>query len=256
MGNKRQDKAQSEEIDLFELISAVYKRKKLIFSLFIAFVLLAFVISLLMPKVYRSDVLLVIKAPAFKAGELVKFYSSLKKEEIIPKTHRLVSKVNLKALSDDKLLVSIEIKNPKDLDSVVSELKSRIEENLFLKRYVEDRRQQLIKQLEELDKAISYAKEDKKLYINLIKQGKTSIISFNPIDLDEKIINLELKRIVLNQELDQLRSIEIADQYTTNKPIKPKLILNVVLGGLLGIFLGVFLAILLESLEKRRQKEG
>ncbi|MBA3070988.1 MAG: hypothetical protein FP829_02270, partial [Nitrospirae bacterium] len=62
-----------DEINLYDYWKVIVKRKRLIIGLFVIAILASAVISLLMPKIYRGEV--VLKLPAITSKELVSIIS-------------------------------------------------------------------------------------------------------------------------------------------------------------------------------------
>lgn len=111
----------------------------------------------------------------------------------------------------------------------------------------------LLKKIEELSALIKSSEEIQKTYDKLLRQGKTGDIGFDPIDIKEKIYNFQMGYRELKHELDNLqRIILVGTPYISERPVKPKLKMNVALAAIFGVFGGIFAAFLLEHIENIR----
>ncbi|MFN3699320.1 MAG: hypothetical protein ACK4SU_03880 [Dictyoglomus sp.] len=171
---------------------------------------------------------------------------------MLKEINKSISKIDINTLknSEDRVMIIIETKDPEAFPNITSELIEYFESNIIFKRPFENEREVLLKKLEGLQKAIEAAKEYKKYYMALLKEGKIGIVGFNPIDLDTKISDLEAEKLRLKQALSELKRFEIIGQNISDKPVKPKIFLNLAIAGFTSILVGIFLALFLENLKK------
>jgi len=264
-----------EEIDLYDYWKVIVKRKKFIIGLFAVSVISAGVISFLMPKIYRGEIILRLVAteqmsatreqlptqiPTPTAKEIVSVIGKINQEKmefILPETHKSMTKIELNDLKDttDKLTVTIEAKNTKDISDTVSEFVQYINNHPLVKKPVEQQKERLKKQLEEVSKAIFSSKAFPKAYEMLLKEGKLIPVGFNPVDFNRKLVDLEMEKIVLEQNIKNLTGIEVVGQpYISKKPVKPRIKMNIFLAGTVSLFAGVFIVFFTESIEKIKNR--
>lgn len=258
-----------DEINLYDYWKVIVKRKRLIVGLFLVAVLASAIISFLMPKIYRGEVALKlpekqsqssITAKDLTAKELLGVIGKIDSEKIksiLPKTHHLVTDIKLNALKDstDKLNVVIDVKRANDIPDAVSELIEYLNNNPLIKRYIEQERERLLKQSEELSKIIESSKEMVKNFEMLLKSGRLILVGFNPIELNKGASDLKIEKITVEQAIKNLKGVEIiAPPYISNKPAKPKIKLNIALAGITGLFAGIFLAFFMEYVEKVKRQ--
>ena len=248
-----------DEINLYDYWKVVVKRKKLIIGLFLISVVVAAIISLLMPKIYRGEATFKITAKEIiTAKEMVSIIGNLDKEklkQVLPKTYNLVNSIKLNALRDsvDKFQLIIEAKRVDDIPIAISEFVEYIDNSPLIKRFVEQYKEMLLKQTEELSKVIESSKELVKAYDNLIKTGRLIPVGFNPVDLNKRISDIKIEKLQVEQSLRRLKGIEMGAQpYISSKPVKPKIEFNIALAGVFGLFAGIFLAFFMEYLEKNK----
>ena len=100
-----------DEINLMDYIQVIRKRKWLIITGTLLCVVVAGIVSLLMPKIYRGEATFKITAKEIiTAKEMVSIIGNLDKEklkQVLPKTYNLVNSIKLNALRDSVLLPQI-----------------------------------------------------------------------------------------------------------------------------------------------------
>ena len=268
MNQQERQQAYEDEINLYDYWKVIAKRKKLIIGLFIISIISAVAISLLMPKIYRGEAALRLPTKELTTKELTtkELFDIIGKldrgkiEVIFPKTYHLVSDIKLNTIegSTDKFRVIIEAKKTEDFPAILSEFVEHINNNPLIKRHVEDAKERLLKQSEELLLNIKTSRELAKTYETLLKKGVLIPIGFNPVDLYKGISNLEIEKILVQQAIRNLnKGVEIVRQlYVSENPVKPKTTINIALAGIVSLFAGIFIAFFVEYINKiKRQKE-
>jgi len=208
-----------------------------------------------MPKIYKGEVILRLTAKELTAKELINIIGNLNGEKlkiILPKTHHSVTALKLNALRDstDKLQLIIEAKDPAAIPDAASEVVDYIKNSPLIKRYVEQEKERLSKQLEELSKNIESSKELIQTYETLLKREKLIPIGFNPADLMRSISHLQIEKIQVEHAIKNLKGVEVLVQYIYNKPVKPNIKKNIVLAGIVSLVAGIFLAFFVEYIKR------
>lgn len=249
-----------DEINLYDYWKVMVKRKTLIIGIFFIAVLASAIISFLTPKIYRGNVVLKVTAKVLTAKELLGVIENIDGEKIksiLPKTHHLLTGIKLNALKDstDKLNVVIDVKRTDDIPDAVSELIEYMNNNQLIKRYVEQERERLLKQSEELSKTMESSKELVKTYEMLLKSGRLIPVGFNPIELYKRISDLKIEKITTEQAIKNLKGVEIiAPPYISNKAVTPKIKQNIALAGITSLFAGILLVFFMEYVEKIKRQ--
>ena len=194
-----------DEINLYDYWKVIVRRKRLIIGLFLVAILVSAVISLLMPKIYRGEVTL--KLPAITAKELIAKellgvigkLDAEKIKSILPKTHHLIADVKLNALKDstDKLQLIIEAKNTDALPQAATEFVEYLNDIPIIKRFVEEERQRLLKQSEELSKAIEESNKLSETFKKVLKEGRLIPVGFNPIEMNKRISDIKIEKLMV-----------------------------------------------------------
>ncbi len=245
-----------DEINLYDYWKVIVKRKTLIIGLFFVAVLASAAISLSMPKIYRGEV--VLKLPVLTAKELISIIGKLdagKVKNILPKTYHLIADINFNALKDstDKLHVFIEAKNTDALSQAATEFVAYLNNIPLINRAVEEERQRLLKQSEEISKVIEGSNELTRIYKKLLVSGRLIPVGVNPIELEKRASDLKIERLVIEQALNRPKGVEmIENPYILKNPVKPSIKKNIAFAGIISLFVGVFIAFFIEYVKKMR----
>jgi len=248
-----------DEINLYDCWKVIVKRKSLIIGLFLFTTIASAIISLSIPKIYRGEV--VLKLPAITTRELLgvigKFDDVEKIKNILPKTHHLITGVKLNTLkeSTDKLQLIIETKNRDDISSAMTEFVAYLNNFSLINRAIEEERQRLIKQTEELSIVIKEADELARTFKKLLNEGKLIPFGFNPVEVKKKSSDMGVERFVIEQALKRPMGVEMLESpYILKNPVKPSIKKNIALAGITSLFAGIFLAFLWEYIEKIKSR--
>jgi LPS O-antigen subunit length determinant protein (WzzB/FepE family) len=259
------------EIDLVMYWRILIKRRSLIAGIMLVSMLLAAGISFLMPKTYRGDVTLSIRTRdivtrEFKikdlsanesgkeltAKELLAITGDLDDEKlktILPKTHMLLSDIKIVPLikdSDDKVKISVEAKVPKDIPVIFSEIIEYLNSNPMIGEYITQQRELLKKQSEELSMAIESLQAVVRTFETLSNSGRLVTAGFNPVELYAGISKLKIEKFEVEQSIKNLKGVELIEQHVSNRPVRPKKILTIILAGAIGLLIGIGLALITE----------
>ncbi|MBU1290929.1 hypothetical protein KJ898_03890, partial [bacterium] len=233
-----------DEINLYDYWKVIVKRKTLIIGLFLAAVLVSAIISLLMPKIYRGEV--VLTQLVLSPKELIAIGGKIdagKKEEILPTTHHSITAIKLNVLKDstDKLQLIIEAKNKDAISSAMTEFVGYLNNFPLINRSVEEERQRLLKQSEELSNVIKGSNKLAETYEKLLKAGKYvpmgfNLVGFNPVDVRKKISDMKVEKFIIDQTLNRPKGVEmIENPYILKNPVKPKIKMNIALAGIISL---------------------
>jgi hypothetical protein len=253
----------SEEINLYYLWKVIAKRNRLIIGLFLIVVISTAILSFLMPKIYRGEAVLnVLQYDSIPAKEIVDMIGNVDREKIVkilPTTYPSVTDIKLKTMKDskDKIIVTIDAKNVDDISKALSELVVNINNIDLVKSTIKEERERLLQRSTELADVIKASLDITITYEKLLRSGKLVQMGFNPIEINKKIVDLKLERLAVEQDILRLKDgdIGIAVQlYVSDKPVKPRIKMNVALAVVVSLFLGIFLSFALENVEKIRKQ--
>ncbi len=247
-----------DEINLYDLWKVIVKRKKLIVGLFIGVVTLTAIISFNMPKIYIGEAVLMVQSAAnITAKDIVDFVGNLdegKKAKMLPTTSALINDIKLSPLkeSKDKISVIIEAKDPNAIKTSLSEIIEYISAIDIVRNNVKEERERLLTHSSELSIVIADTSELLDTYRTLLTRGKLVPVGFNPVDLNKRISDIKMEKLVVEQSIHRMKDgIEIASQlYIKDTPVRPRTTMSLAFYGILSLFLGIFLAFSLEYVEK------
>jgi len=271
---EHQIKESPDEITIFDLWKVIANRRRLIIGIFLTIVISTAIINFLMPKIYRGTAVMSIwqneaasismtttKIPpkegisANEMAEIIGNVDNEKRLKILPKTHDSVTDIKFNPFKDskNKLTVIIDAKNSDDIAVALAELLDYINNLDSVKLTVKEEREKLVRQLSDLSEIIRSSSELAGTYHRLLKDGKLLTVGFNPIDLDKKIADMKIEKLIVEQTLQRIQNggLATASQlYVSKKPVKPRKLLNMVSAGVASLFIGVFLALFLEFVER------
>lgn len=278
----QENKTQTEyyEINLMDYVKVIIKRKQMIFGVLLVVLIAVAVYSFFIcPKVYKIDTLIKIGKIG---GTLIEEPGQLL-EEIKAGAYNfpIIEKLNL----SEGIIPKIKIESPAGTDLLIIKTESSTPEidktileelnNLILiehSKKFETRKELVKKDIERLKNKTALLEEEK---INLEKKEKSlewlspyervkeqfTGSLFTLYDVKEKLSARKQEIENLYREINSLEGSLLENIQPTKvlksptiseKPIKPRPVLNIVIGAVLGIFLGVFFAFGKEWWEKNR----
>ena len=274
--NSNEHSVTEDEINLYDLWKVIAKRKGLILGIFFISVVIAGIISLLMPKIYQGEVLLAISKEDITASKdagiaklqelipanvLINMISPVDKGKIqiiSPSNAQTIVKVKLTELkgSTDKFNVLVESTNPDTIKEFAKDFIVFLNNHTIIRRAIEECRANCMQRLTEITKVIEQSEIIKKNYDKMMRDGKLTVLGFSPISLEQQLASLRNEKFFLEKRLKSASGIDYADGVSvSNQPIKPRIKMNVVLAGMASLFAGVFLAFFLEFIIKMKNKD-
>lgn len=222
-----------EEINLMDYVKVILKRKRLILAIFLIIVIVVGIFSWVSPKFYKIDTTLEIGKIKEREGREEPF-------QVIEAPDQVVEKINdgvygwiqgMKVSNpDDTNLIKIEAtsKDPKETKEILAKINESILAHHNAK--INSQKNLLEKEIERLQEKIDF----------LISKGQ-----------ETAILQLEINN--LQREKEALQPTKIIREPTiSEKPVKPRLLLNTVIASVLGILIGVFWAFFKEWWEENK----
>lgn len=252
-----------DEIGLYDFWKNILKKKRLLLGMFIVSIIIAAVISLTMPKIYRGEVTMriVIKEnekETITANDLVDIIGKVDREKIMiifPEKSDMIDSLKINQLpgSTDKFKVSVELKDAIYFQDLIKDFVEYMNGIPIIKKLVEQQSEMLSKRLQEMDNIIGKSQRDAESFQKMIVREKLNPIGFNPVDFNQAVSELKIKKIALQQSIKNLSGVEImAKPIVFKKPVKPRPLLYILIAGLTSVVAGIFLISLLTYLENNR----
>ena len=256
MGQIDQENISNDEVNLFNYWKVIFKRRYLLCGVFLVITIGTVVVNLLLPKIYRGE--FIIKTAT---KDLAVVFNKInvdvneRAKSILPKTYQSVYNIKLTPLPDSvicKLHLLIDVKDTSDIPKIASELFEYINNFPFYKRLIEEEKERLQKELNELSNAIPYIEDALKNYNMSVKSERLTPEVLNPAELYNGMIDLKKRKVILEQSLKNHTGIEIIMQGIYPGHVEPKIKRNIVLSALIGVLSGILLIFVVEFVNKVR----
>jgi len=259
------------EIDLYELFLKLKKHFKFIVGFVLVMTFVAGLISFLLPPVYKSGIALR-KSGSINFEEtkaIIDYLDNLlknKKYKEVAKELKLPLKT-VKKLKEIKIVVDRKTKS-KDVFSlevytydrtlipqVINTVLSYIKENSYTQMVTNQRLKEIDIWIKNIEADIEKLKKFKTVLYNKLEDKRDLYLSFNPIEVEERIIDLQAKieQLKLERELVRKVLVPLNDPIIPDKPFKPKKAFIIAIVFISSLFMAIFLALFIEWLSGARK---
>ncbi len=265
---------EDDEIDLYELYLTLKRRKKVLILFTFLFTAIAALYTFLTTPIYLSSSIVLF--PESNGTQLVSAETTAKlvniiTEQIKEKNYDKASELTGLPVDTVKNLKEISVENPRKrgedntfelkiygtdrekLFKTPGRIVSYLNKNPYIQKTINDekslKKEEIVEIKNKLPQLIKLAAEIE----TKIKTSKKINVLFNPLDLQIKI--LEIKNRISNLKFiieNKIHGYKIISSYTTDKPVKPKKTLIIVVGFITGLFTGIFAAFFKEWLESTK----
>ncbi len=239
-----QDETQDEEINLLDYWNVLCRRKTMIIGLFTVVVILTVIISMQMPKYYKSEAVII--ASSSESGGLGTALSS------IPLAGALAGSIGGLSTPADKILVFLKSRTVAemvirrfDLMHVFYKSKWDTAKSAWIDPENPPRMEDAVKYL---SKSVADFKKDKSGSVTITVEWKDPKLAAEMANYYIAALTEVLKDKSVNT------TVQIVDHaVSAERKSRPKITLNIALAGITSLFIGVFIAFLLESLSKQKK---
>jgi len=232
-----QNKASTDEIDLFELFQKLYERRWIILGITAFTTALAILVSVLMPKAYKAEAMVEVQTiQGSKIIDISEIQESIKiyKDDTLKD---ILKKVRISPVRNSQNMAKIEVEgtSPQVAKENLEKVVEIINKKLFPHR------------IEELKKKYETR-------LNIINQTILNVNSEKHVIFDlSKIADLLAEKEQIQKWLHDPKFITLAsDIQASSKPVRPKPLLYTSVGFITGLFLGIFVALVLEAIKSRK----
>ena len=261
---EKQNEEYDDEINLYDLWKVIAKRKMLIIGLFIVIVGITAIGSFMMPNIYRGEAALslLFDPNLISPEEITNVIGNIdrpKLSKMVPKSYSNVKRIKLNPIkkstrekdkTENKLTVTIDAKKIDVIPGALSEVIGYLNNMDIVKDAMMRNKETLVMQKAELSDLIKNSPDLKATYYKMIEAGKLTTTQFDPIEIEQKIINIKLDLLRIDQTIlrfNKNSGFEIALQpFISDIPVSPKILRNVILAGMISLFWGIFLALFIE----------
>ncbi len=229
---KKYTQFNTDEVDLKNYIRIIARYKKLIVSIFLISVIIIGIFSLFLPKVYKIDTLLEIgnfkEEKAIESPEILAINIKEGKYRVLVSEMLDISETEYPEIKTENLnktnLLRIEILsvNPKrDKEILDKKIEIILAEH---EKKLEEKRVNIERKIAEIQESLNFLKTQK-------------------IYADEGIASLQITISDLREELNFIQETKVIKQPTiSEKPIRPRIAVNMIIAGILGLFFGISFA--------------
>lgn len=248
--------AYEDEINLFDYWTVIVKKKKFIIGIVLISMISTAVINLIMPKIYRGEAIITVDKDLVTPDKIINLAEN-NKEMVFWRNRNLVESLVMKDVksSGDKLMIIVEVKGANHIKDAISEFADSVRNLFSFKGKIEQKLQNMKVQIKQLSFLMKDNDEFISDYKKLMKEKKISSLPFNVVDLRQKTIDMEMQQLSLEHDLRNYKDIEVGPVNISDKPVRPKVIRNVVVAGILGLLLGTLLVLIVSHM-KRVRKDG
>lgn len=274
------------DIDLYDLYNIIKKRFILIAGTVLSVVLITVIINYLTPPVYRSSFIIRVfntttaernptiitteKNPIISTGEVEKLISELDLLRKEKQLNELSKRLNLK---DDQIkkVVKFDAKTTRDSKDVVEitleiydqglimDLKNGIVQYLNQNPYVNERismwKESNLHLKTEIQAKIQEIDEFKNFVIVQIRKDRAKYLGFNPLQLDEEVINLKQRLMDLDNATKMIRGFVVTiEPEIPRTPLRPKKMQNIIIACTVSLLISILLSFIMEWFEKNKDK--
>ena len=182
MSNIIKEPTSNDEVNLLNYWKIIKRKKWLIIGVFLAITIGTTVVNLFMPKIYRGEYIVIMAAKDFTdVFKTINVDDTEVMKNIFPKTNQLINDVKLTTLLDTavcKIHILIDAKDTSALPKITTELFEYINNFPFHKKFIEQEKERLQKQFDELTLAIVNSEEALKSYNTLLNKYSYNFFCF------------------------------------------------------------------------------
>ncbi|SNR72703.1 Wzz/FepE/Etk N-terminal domain-containing protein [Desulfurobacterium atlanticum] len=271
---------EDDEIDLYELFLTLKRKRKVVILLTLFFTFIAATYAFFATPVYLSSSIALF--PESNNKQLVSAETTAKlvnviTEHIKERNYKKISQLTGLTVDTIETLKDITVENPRrrgkdntfelkiygtnreKLLKASYKIVDYLNSNSYIRKIIEDEKSLKKEEIKELQNKLPQLTKLATEIETKIKASKKINILFNPLDLQTKILGIKNRINSLKFTLEnKIHGYKIISSYVTDKPVKPKKTLIVVVGFVTGLFTGIFAAFFkewLESVKNTRRRE-
>lgn len=251
---EQQNRESNDEINLYDLWKVIVKRKKVFIGIFLLPLVIAIIISLIIPRYYRGEG--EVTNPVIPAPNIVSLIGNIddaKKVTIFANNSDAIKSVlvSLPKKSTDKVSIIIDAKTEDVIPQAFKDI------FVYISNLPEIKGE--IVQTDLKIKNLMAAKEANLIYYNYIidmikKRQSVVFISVNPSDLLKKDVDL-LQEIVTLQRVKGIAGI-LAPPLITKQPSNTEIKKIFVVTGILSLLMAIFVVFFLDYIERMKARKN
>ena len=261
-------RTRQDEISLYDLWSVIVKRKMILIALVCLSLLGAALFAFTSPKIYRleahmklylpKDAATVKELPTAKdLASIVGTIDPEKKTIILSNRAEEITDLNLVEMkgATDKFKIVIEGRSRDMLPEALGNFVTHVEHLPVIKNSQEKITRELDQRIRDLKEAYAKSVSINKEIERRLRSSSLSSLGFNPIEINQQVLDMRNELYRLEQERLHYRLIQpLDDPYVSKSPVKPNKAMMITVAGLCGLMFGVFAVFLAEYIQGARKK--
>jgi hypothetical protein len=177
-------------------------------------------------------------------------------EELAMKSESLGLVASLKASSAElggDVLVTVEVKGTEIIGELANSLLKYLNRDPYFREEVLLEKNMLLFEKKQIVERLQESEALKNSLVQDIKEKKLTTFGFNPMDLEQKMIEYELRLEEIDSKIKKLRGFEmLGNPEIPAVPVRPRNMVNIIVGGFLFLLLGFFLSFFIEWIQENR----
>jgi LPS O-antigen subunit length determinant protein (WzzB/FepE family) len=263
------EKMRDDERNFYYLWEIIVKRKIIIIVPLLLSLLMAAIYSFAAPEIYRLEAYVKLYLPpkemttvkelltAQSLSLIVGNIDSEKRAVIFAKTQDEISKAEINQIrgETDKLQITIESRNRDNLPTDLLVMLTYLEDL----REIKSNREKILSEIDEKIKNVKEADKRSDFQIRELEKRLNSTkvlpVGFNPVDINQKSIDLKMEKYRLEQECRNYKALQLLqDPFISKYPVKPKKAMIITLASIVGLMFGILIAFITEYFEGARKR--
>jgi DNA polymerase III gamma/tau subunit len=159
----------------------------------------------------------------------------------------------------DKFKITIESYNREDIPTALQEMMEYIENIREIKNTYEKITSEIDEKIKNINESVKRNDFQIKEIEKRLSSSKLLPVGFNPIEINNKMVDLKMEKHRLEQERLNYKLIQLMqDPLVSNEPVKPQKAVIMTIAGILSLMFGIFIAFIaeyFEGMKKRKQRE-
>jgi hypothetical protein len=150
--------------------------------------------------------------------------------------------------------ITVDVRNQKIIDDLKQGIMRYLNQNPYVNERISFYKNELVQFENEIQSKINEIYVLKNAATTQIKQGRLNIVGYNPIEVENSVIDLKQRLVNLQTKINLLKGFNVVvEPIILKKPVKPRKLLNITIAGVSSVILGMFLAYFMTWFERNRK---
>ena len=267
------DAHRDDIMNFYNLWKVLAKRKMIIIAIFLISVLGAAIFCYTRPPIYRLETYAklslmskelmqkdLMRKETPTAKDLASMIGKIDREKkaiIFSKSADEITEAKIDDMkgTTDKFKITIESHNRENLPAALQELIEYIE-NI---REIKNDYEKIISEIDEKINNVNEAVIKNDFHIKEIEKrlnsSKLLPVGFDPVEINNKIVDLKMEKYRLEQERQSYKPIQLLEEpFISNNPVNPRKAMIMAIAGMVSLLFGILLAFFAEYYERARNR--